>query len=139
MTAKERKEKQAWIKATMKSLQITEQDAEELWLFDHDEITNEVADSYEEKAEEMKKKPKEDRLAKVKRLKAKEKADENKDQIISIIADCIDANSTIMINPFPIKKNRISFKDKDGNYYTVAITKHKSRPDGYKESEEQTA
>lgn len=73
-----------------------------------------------------------DTLAKVKTQKAKKKVDVNKDdiieQMIQFATDC-----EAIIDPQVIKTGHVSFKDKEGNYYSIKLTKHKTKPDGYTE------
>ena len=75
---------------------------------------------------------KRDSLAKVKTQKAKKKVDVNKDGLIASIEEFCKANN-LMVEPQTIKSNQISFKDLEGNYYSLKLTKHKAKPDGYKE------
>ena len=122
--------KEAAIKTFMESLEITREEAEELYKFDNDEVTNEVADAIEEKIAD--KGEKRSPLEKVKHQKAKKKADANKEGIIAAIFGFVEG-SDAMVNAQGISATKMSFKDADGNYYTVAVTKHKSKPDGYRD------
>ena len=122
--------KEAAIKTFMESLEITREEAEELYKFDNDEVTNEVADAIEEKIAD--KGEKRSPLEKVKHQKAKKKADANKEGIIAAIFGFVEG-SNAMVNAQGISATKMSFKDADGNYYTVAVTKHKSKPDGYRD------
>lgn len=122
--------KEAAIKTFMESLEITREEAEELYKFDNDEVTNEVADAIEDKI--AGKGEKRSPLEKVKHQKAKKKADANKEGIIAAIFGFVEG-SDAMVNAQGISATKMSFKDADGNYYTVAVTKHKSKPDGYRD------
>lgn len=122
--------KEAAIKTFMESLEVTREEAEELYKFDHDEVTNEVADAIEDKIAD--KGEKRSPLEKVKHQKAKKKADANKEGIIAAIFGFVEG-SDVMVNAQGISATKMSFKDADGNYYTVAVTKHKSKPDGYRD------
>ncbi len=105
-------------------------------------VINEEAEETTKKAKSVQKemtkaqseptKKKVDTLAKVKTQKAKKKVDVNKDCLISSIEAFCKAND-LMVDPQTIKSNQVSFKDKEGNYYSLKLTKHKAKPDGYKE------
>ena len=69
-------------------------------------------------------------LEKVKHMKAKKKGDANKEAIIEDIFAATEASENVF-QAMPISANKMSFMDKDGNFYTIAITKHKKQPDGY--------
>ena len=115
----------------MKVLEITREEAEELYAFDNDEIENEEVAAIEEKQQERKE-AQEGRssLEKVKHMKAKIKSDINKELIIDDIFTKVQASEHIH-NAQEMTATKMSFQDKDGNFYTVQVTKHKSRPDGY--------
>ena len=84
------------------------------------------------KAQSEKKPKKVDSLAKVKTQKAKKKVDTNKDNLIQALAE-FSENCELIFNPQMIKNGQLSFKDVEGNYYSLKLTKHKTMPDGYKE------
>ena len=115
----------------MEVLEISREEAEELYAFDSDEIENEEVNAIEEKQQERKK-AQEGRssIEKVKHMKAKVKSDINKELIIDDIFDKIQTSEHIY-NTQEMTATKMSFQDKDGNFYTIQITKHKSRPDGY--------
>lgn len=125
-------ERENAIKTFMENLDITREEAEELYKFDNEEVTNEVADAIEEKiaATSKAKGEKRSSLEKVKNQKAKKKADASKEGIIAAIFGFVQG-SDLMVNAQEMSATKMSFKDAEGNYYTVAITKHKSKPDGY--------
>ncbi len=115
----------------MEKLEISREEAEELYAFDNDEIDNEEVIAIEEK-QQKKKKAQEGRssIEKVKHMKAKIKADANKENIIDDIFAMAQTSKHIF-NTQEMTATKMSFQDKDGNFYTVQVTKHKSRPDGY--------
>lgn len=137
-------------KIRQKAIDMTEQldllsyhEGLDIVLDDMELVINEEAEETTKKAKTVQKemtkaqsdkkvdKPKKvDTLAKVKTQKAKKKVDENKDNIIEAMVEFTSDNEFI-INPQVIKNGHISFKDKDGNYYSLKLTKHKSKPDGY--------
>lgn len=115
----------------MKILEISREEAEELYAFDNDEIENEEVNAIEEK-QQKRRKAQEGRssIEKVKYMKAKVKADVNKELIIDDIFAKTQASEHVH-NAQEMTATKMSFQDKDGNFYTVQVTKHKSRPDGY--------
>ena len=115
----------------MEKLGISREEAEELYAFDNDEIDNEEVTAIEEK-QQKKKAAQEGRssIEKVKHMKAKIKADANKELIIDDIFTMAQTSEHIF-NAQEMTATKMSFQDKDGNFYTVQVTKHKSRPDGY--------
>ena len=112
-------------------LGLSREEAEELYAFDNDEIDNEEVTAIEEK-QQKKKAAQEGRssIEKVKHMKAKAKADANKELIIDDIFTMAQTSEHIF-NAQEMTATKMSFQDKDGNFYTVQVTKHKSRPDGY--------
>jgi len=123
--------KEKAILKNMKILGISREEAEELYAFDNDEIENEEVNAIEEK-QRKKKRAQEGRssIEKVKHMKAKIKADANKELIIDDIFAMAQTSEHIF-NAQEMTATKMSFQDKDGNFYTVQVTKHKSRPDGY--------
>ena len=115
----------------METLGISREEAEELYAFDNDEIDNEEVIAIEEKERKNKEtQEKRSSIEKVKHMKAKAKADINKQNIIDDIFAKAQTSEHIF-NPQEMTSTKLSFQDKDGNFYTLQITKHKSRPDGY--------
>ena len=123
--------KEKTILHNMKVLGISREEAEELYAFDNDEIDNEEVTAIEEK-QQKRKKAQEGRssIEKVKHMKAKVKGDINKENIIDDIFAKAQTSEHIF-NAQEMTATKMSFQDKDGNFYTVQVTKHKSRPDGY--------
>jgi phage I-like protein len=118
----------------METLGISEKEAIEVIEFDKGNIDNEEVEQIEQKEKEAQKdkKPKKgSSLDKVKHQKAKKKIDENKEKIMSTISKMITENASLFIAPKDITPSKITFKDKDGNYYSISLTKHKTAPDGY--------
>ncbi len=124
------KEKDKFIAETMVKLEITQEEALELWDFDHEEIDNEAVDEIEKKIEKAKPKAP-STIGKVLTMKAKKKVDEEKEKIVEDINNFIVNNENMNFPQF-MSANKISFKSNTNTYYTVAITKHKNKPDGYK-------
>ena len=123
--------KEKTILHNMKVLDLSREEAEELYAFDNDEIENEEVNAIEEK-QQKKKAAQENRssIEKVKHMKAKVKGDINKENIIDDIFAKAQVSEHIF-NAQGMTATKMSFQDKDGNFYTVQVTKHKSRPDGY--------
>lgn len=128
--AKLTKKEKAILK-NMESLEISREEAEELYAFDNDEIENEEVNAIEEK-QQKRREAIEGRssIEKVKYMKAKVKADINKELIIDDIFAKAQTSEHIF-NAQEMTATKMSFQDKDGNFYTIQVTKHKSRPDGY--------
>ena len=115
----------------MEKLGISREEAEELYAFDNDEIDNEEVIAIEEKERKNKEtQEKRSSLEKVKHMKAKIKGDANKERIIDDIFTMAQTSEHIF-NAQEMTATKMSFQDKDGNFYTVQVTKHKSRPNGY--------
>ena len=117
----------------MKTLDITRDEAIELLEFDEGKTDNMEVKKIEEKEKKKTKKKKGETLAKVKTQKAKKKTDKNKEQIMTLINKLIDENIEVFINPQIMTASKMTFTDKDNNYYSISITKHKTKPDGYHE------
>ena len=77
----------------------------------------------EGKKEEKEKKPRKPRTPKV---------DKNKDDLLNQIMEFAES-CQLMTNPQFVKKGQLSFVDKEGNYYSLKLTKHKTKPEGYEE------
>lgn len=136
VTKKALAEKDAEIKKNMEILGISREEAEEMWAFDHDEIDCEEVDAIEDKIEETQKSDKKKSgspLDKVRNMKAKKKADAEKEGVIKTIFNFLrgEAASGTIVQPQEMSTTKMSFMGVNGGYYTVTITKHKARPDGY--------
>ena len=115
----------------MKTLELTREEAEELYAFDNDEIDNEEVIEIENKvAAQTQQEQGRSSLEKVKHMKAKKKGDVHKETIIADIFAGTEA-STNVFQPMEISATKMSFMDAEGNFYTVAVTKHKKQPEGY--------
>ena len=124
-------EKEKAILRYMEKLGISREEAEELYAFDNDEIDNEEVIAIEENSKKRKRaQEKRSSIEKVKHMKAKIKADINKQNIIDDIFAKAQTSEHIF-NPQEMTSTKLSFQDKDGNFYTLQITKHKTRPEGY--------
>ena len=114
----------------MKQLDITREEAMEVIAFDKGDIGNEVVEAIEagiaQVADEKKRSP----IEKVKYSKAKKKADANKESIVGAVLEFLKFCALVR-GVQKMTATKISFKDADGNYYTVTVTKHKTKPDGY--------
>lgn len=138
VTKKALAEKDAEIKKNMEILDISREEAEEIWAFDHDEIDCEEVDAIEDKIKETQKSDKKKTgspLDKVRNMKAKKKADAEKHNIIQSVFSFLKTlgETGEIVSPQEMSTTKMSFKGVNGGYYTVTITKHKSCPDGYKE------
>ena len=130
--AKKLSDKEKEIRKNMEVLAISRAEAEELYAFDHDEAENAEAEALTEKAEKTtKEKKKGSALDKVRNLKAKKKKDESKQAIVNLVFEAVK-DSPLVVFPQEMTGTKISFMDTMGNYYSVAVTKHKATPDGFK-------
>lgn len=123
--------KEKTIQDNMRILDITREEAEELYAFDNDEIDNDAVAEIEEKVATQTEKAKgRSSLEKVKHMKAKKKGDVQKEAIINDIFASTEGSS-LVFNAVAMSATKMSFMDAEGNYYTVAVTKHKKQPEGY--------
>lgn len=128
MTAKE-----TFVQKSMKNLEISREEALALWAFDHDkeEVPQEVL-TIEEKLAKKAASP----INKVKNLKAKKKVDEQKVTIISEVLQFLEnahlSTNSVILAPEQVGTGKFVFQDELGGFYTLAITKNKQKPDGYK-------
>ena len=118
----------------METLEISREEALELMSFDTGKEENEEVQKIEEKtkAEEKPKKKKGSSLDKVKMQKAKKKEDKTKENILKALEEFLDG-CDLMENVQKPTTTKFTFKDKDNNYCSISLTKHKSKPDGYHE------
>ena len=113
-------------------LGITQKEAEELYVFDRlneKEQQAELNNLIEIKKEEPKKEC--SPINKIKKMKAKAKTDETRELIKNQFMEWLESNENI-INPQEFKTNYFGFFDKDNNFYSFKLTKHKTIQDGYK-------
>lgn len=113
-------------------LGITQKEAEELYVFDRlneKEQQAELNNLIEIKKEEPKKEY--SPINKIKKMKAKAKTDEIRELIKNQFMEWLESNENI-INPQEFKTNYFGFFDKDNNFYSFKLTKHKTIQDGYK-------
>ena len=113
-------------------LGITQKEAEELYVFDRlneKEQQVELNNLIEIKKEEPKKEY--SPINKIKKMKAKAKTDETRELIKNQFMEWLENNENI-INPQEFKTNYFGFFDKDNNFYSFKLTKHKTIQDGYK-------
>lgn len=125
-------QKETEILTMMTKLKIDRKEAETLWEFDHktDSQQKEILSKLGIK-DEPKEKKKVSPINKVKQLKKKKQVDELKEEIKTSFIEWAD-NNNLLINVQEIKNNQFVFTDKEGNFYSFKLTKHKSQPDGYK-------
>jgi hypothetical protein len=114
----------------MNKLEISREEAESMYAFDQEEIGNDEADALEAKTAAAKEKAP-SKIGKVLTMKAKKKADALKESIIKVIFDNVRDRDD-MFDAQEMSATKLTFKDADGSYYTVSVTKHKTKPDGYK-------
>ena len=127
----------------MEKLEITREEALEILDFDKGDCYNEEAEELEEKAKiqaKEEKKPKDGKkgkssLDKIKYQKAQKKVDVTKAAIMDLIDSTLSTSELIQLFQ-KMAATKSSFMDKDGNYYSVSLTKHKAKPDGFQELEE---
>ena len=113
-------------------LGITQKEAEELYVFDRlneKEQQAELNNLIEIKKEEPKKEY--SPINKIKKMKAKAKTDETRELIKNQFMEWLESNENI-VNPQKFKTNYFGFFDKDNNFYSFKLTKHKTIQDGYK-------
>lgn len=113
-------------------LGITQKEAEELYVFDRlneKEQQAELNNLIEIKKEEPKKEY--SPINKIKKMKAKAKTDETRELIKNQFMEWLENNENI-INPQEFKTNYFGFFDKNNNFYSFKLTKHKTIQDGYK-------
>lgn len=133
------------IKDMMKKMDCSQEEAIDIlkWDMEDEECDNEEAQALQEKAVQTEKeeksktkkgatKQKGSSLDKVKHQKAKKKADATKEEIMGLIKKLLD-ESECFTSPQEMTASKFTFKDKDGNYCSISMTKHKAKPDGYKE------
>lgn len=127
------RQKHEFVKNAMAKLGISQTEAEDLWKFDHDEAHNPVVEAIEQKIEEKKPARKETSpIAKVKNLKAKKKADSEKESVLEGVFEFLKA-AAFAVKPQQVATTKMVFQGTDGGWYTVTVTKNKTQPDGYKE------
>ena len=127
----------------MEKLELTREEAMEILEFDKGNIDNEEAEELEEKVKTQtkeEKKPKDGKkgkssLDKIKYQKAQKKVDVTKAAIMDLITSTLSTSELIQLFQ-KMAATKSSFMDKDGNYYSVSLTKHKTKPDGFQELEE---
>lgn len=135
---------QAEVEKLMKGLDLTYEEAVELWQFDHEEVENEEVEELTKKADKVGKSVKADKVVKEKdskstgmvgvtQQKRKKKVDDIKQGIIKVVFGALQVSGIVQDVQIVKEEGQVSFKDKDGSYYSLKLTKHKTKPDGYKE------
>lgn len=132
---KKAQEKREFMLKAMSSLGLTKEQAGELWDFDHDNASSVEADAIEAlvaapKTEAQKRAA--SPIAKVKNMKAVKKADAEKELVLASVFSFVE-RSDFATKPQQMTSTKVSFQGPDGGWYSVAITKHKACPDGYKQ------
>lgn len=115
-------------------LKISYKEAVEVYEFDHS-----TAKEQEETLQKLgvhnvgtiEEKTKKSTIAKVKTMKKKQEVDENKETIKQAFSKWFYSNPMFVL-PQEYKNNYFGFFDKDGNFYSFKLTKHKTIQDGYK-------
>lgn len=131
---KQNAERQAFIKNVMQRLNINEYEAQELWEYDNEEFEIEEHTHIKEEQKKEKDEKKVSPIAKVKTMKAKKKIDEQKQSILDLIFNFV--NNAEQVKCYQqVTSTKASFKDSFGNYYSISVTKHKKKPDGFQEKE----
>jgi len=115
----------------MAKLQIDEKEALELWEFDKEETENEIVNDIEKKIESEKPKAP-SKIGKVLNMKMKKKIDEEKETLTKMLLETLNT-SNLVLYPQEMTTTKITFVTDTKTYYTVALTKHKTKPDGYRE------
>lgn len=129
---KQNAERQAFIKNAMQRLDINEYEAQELWEYDNEEFEIEEHTHIKEEQKKEKDEKKVSPIAKVKTMKAKKKIDEQKQSILDLIFNFV--NNAEQVKCYQqVTGTKASFKDAFGNYYSISVTKHKKKPDGFRE------
>ena len=120
------------IKEFADKLKITIEEATELYEFDHstDSEQKETLENLGIKESEEEKK-KASPINKVKQLKKKTETDEEKEIIKTEFMQYLLQNEHTLL-PQEFKNNQFGFMDKNGNFYSFKLTKHKTVQDGYK-------
>jgi hypothetical protein len=120
------------VKHLMDKLKISEEEALEVWQFDHstDQQQKETLSNLGIKEEEKPKRTASP-INKVKQMKKKVEIDEIKEVIKQQFFEWLQSNENIIM-PQEIKNNQFGFMDKKGNFYSFKLTKHKTIQDGYK-------
>jgi len=126
-------EKRAFVKNTMAKLNISEAEALQLWAFDHEEISVPEVEAIEEKLSKPKsaeEKRAASPIAKVKNMKAQKKADVEKEGVIEGVFSFIKT-AAFVFKPQQVATTKIVFQGADGSWFTVTVTKNKTKPDGH--------
>ena len=110
----------AEIEKNMKALDISKDEAIEMWLDDNDYMENEEAEALTEKAKAVKRYEKSDRPRK--KIVKERKVDEEKKRLLNFCRIPIEGAGGIITNI----KNEAEFSFTfGGNYYTVKLVKHR--------------
>ena len=110
----------AEIEKSMKLLDISKEEAIEMWLDDNDYTENEEVEKLTEKAKEVKRYEKADKPRKA--TKKERKVDEEKKNLLNLCRIPIEGAGGIVTNV----KNEAEFSFTFGdNYYTVKLVKHR--------------
>ena len=120
------------IKRLMETLPgLSQEDAANLAAFDAGEIENETVNEIEAKVAEGKTE-KRSPLEKVRHSRAKKKVDQEKSAIVKSIFDFVREALPGVVAPQEITSTKLTFKSLSGEYYSITVTKHKHKPDGYR-------
>jgi len=110
------------IATNMKMLDISKEEAIDMWLDDNDYISNAEAEEMTKKAKKVKRYEKSD--APRKKVTKERKVDPDKAELFNLLVDGV-AVSAEVINVVGKNEAEFSFKFRDGNY-TVKLIKHRA-------------
>lgn len=116
--------KEQQIKQYMESLQISREEAEQLWQDDQDDVIGEEGEKLQAKANEVK--PKADRKKRVATPKER-KVDYEKLELLQTIAKCIETHCEVEVE---IEKEVALHFSCWGNEYSIKLTKHRPQKKG---------
>lgn len=109
----------------MKNLDISREEAEQLWLDDKEDFIGEEAEEMTKKAKSIKRYEQADKTEKKPRTK---KLDEEKVKIITLLYEMLQSTQEICIQELDIKNEQkeITFVV-NSNDYSLSLTKHKKK------------
>ena len=114
----------------MINLELTYEEAMELHYFDKEENDNEEVTEIEAKVKAEKEANKPSTIGKVKNMKMKKKEDAQREGILGQVFGFVKTMADFK-RAAQMTTSKMSFEAEDGTYYSVTITKHKSKPDGF--------
>lgn len=125
------KELEQELYTSMTKLGLTYDEAVELHYFDKEETTNDDVSAIESKIKTEKEAVvKVSPIGKVKLMKAKRKIDFQRTDIINKVFGFLKTMEEVKASA-QMTSSKVSFETEDGTFYSVTVTKHKSKPDGF--------